>query len=52
MLAKGIFSLFFGLVWKTIMLRDGTLICLLKPRSVLHMIIVHSFDTEDIGKFL
>ncbi len=54
MLAKGIaFPLFFGLVWKTIIsVRDGTFdLFLLKPRSVLHMIIVHSFDTEDIGKF-
>ena len=47
------FPLFFGLVWKTIIsVRDGTFdLFLLKPRSVLHMIIVHSFDTEDIGKF-
>lgn len=55
MLSRGIaFPLFFGMVWNTLgRVREGTLdVLLLKPRSLLHMLIMTSFDSEDLGKLV
>ncbi len=55
MLSRGIsFPFFFGMVWNTIQrVQEGTFdLLLIKPRSVLQMIIVTGFDSEDLGKLL
>jgi len=55
LLSRGIsFPFFFGMVWNTILrVQDGTFdLLLIKPRSVLQMLIVTGFDSEDLGKLL
>ena len=55
MLSRGVsFPFFFGMVWNTIQrVQEGTFdLLLIKPRSVLHMLIVTGFDSEVIGKLL
>lgn len=54
LLAKGIaFPVFFGMVWNTLLqVREGTFdLLLIKPRSILHLVIATGFDAEDLGKF-
>jgi ABC-2 type transport system permease protein len=53
LLAKGIaFPCFFGMVWNTLQLvREGLFdLLLIKPRSILHMVIATGFGCEDLGK--
>jgi len=53
--AKGIaFPLFFGMVWNTLQqVREGVFdLLLIKPRSILHLVIATGFDSEDLGKFI
>lgn len=55
LLSKGIANpLFFGMVGNTVgLVSGGTLdLLLLRPRSTLHMIVMTSFDSEDMGKLL
>lgn len=55
LLCRGIaFPFFFGMVWNTIeRVHDGTLdLLLIKPRSLLQMLIVTGFDSEDLGKLI
>ncbi len=55
LLSRGIaFPFFFGMVWNTIeRVREGTLdLLMIKPRSLLQMLIVTGFDSEDLGKLL
>lgn len=55
LLSKGIsFPFFFGMLWNTLeRVQDGTLdLLLIKPRSVLQMLIVTWFDSEDLGKLV
>jgi ABC-2 type transport system permease protein len=55
LLCRGIaFPFFFGMVWNTIMrVQEGTFdLLLIKPRSVLQMLIVTGFDSEDLGKLV
>lgn len=55
LLSRGIsFPFFFGIVWNTVQrVQEGTFdLLLIKPRSVLHMLIVTGFDSEDLGKLL
>lgn len=55
LLAKGIsFPFFFGMVWNVLeRVQNGTFdLILIKPRSVLQLVIVTGFDSEDLGKLL
>ncbi len=55
LLSRGIaFPFFFGIVWNTVQrVQEGTFdLLLIKPRSILHMLIVTGFDSEDLGKLL
>lgn len=55
LLSRGIaFPFFFGMVWNTLRLvQEGTLdLMFLRPRSLLHMVIMTGFDSEDLGKLL
>ncbi len=55
LLSKGIsFPFFFGIVWNTLdRVQNGTFdLLLIKPRSVLQMVIVTGFDSEDLGKLI
>jgi ABC-2 type transport system permease protein len=53
LLAKGVaFPLFFDMVWNILnLVREGTFdLLLIKPRSILHLVIATGFDCEDLGK--
>lgn len=55
LLAKGVaFPFFFGMVWNTLQLvREGLFdLLLIKPRSILHLVIATGFDSEDLGKLV
>jgi len=55
LLSRGIaFPFFFGMVWNTLgQVQGGTLdLLFLRPRSLLHMVIMTGFDSEDLGKLL
>ncbi|GAE90143.1 ABC-2 family transporter protein [Acetivibrio straminisolvens] len=55
LLSKGVsFPFFFGMVWNTLeRVHDGTFdLLLIKPRSILQMVIVTGFDSEDLGKLI
>lgn len=55
LLAKGIAApFFFCMVWNTLQhVREGTFdLLLIKPRSILHMVIATGFDAEDLGRLV